>query len=64
MPSIQHLEGKGRQISMSLRPAWFTERVPRQPGPHRENLSEKTKQNKQIDKNKKEKKEIKLRMAA
>jgi hypothetical protein len=42
------LGGRGRQIFVSLRPAWSTERVPGQPG-HRKTLSHKnkTKQTKQ-----------------
>ena len=40
-PSIWEAEA-GR--SLNLRPAWFTDQAPGQPGPHRETLSE-TKQN-------------------
>jgi hypothetical protein len=36
---------------LSSRPAWSTERVPGQPGLHRETLSRKTKTNKQKKKN-------------
>jgi len=35
--------GRGRRISMSLRPAWSTEQVPRQPGLHGETPSSKNK---------------------
>ena len=37
-PSIS----EARQADLSLRPAWFTECVPRQPGLHRETLSQNT----------------------
>ena len=40
-PSAQG--GRGRWISMSSRPVWFTEWVPGQPEIHRETLSRKTK---------------------
>ena len=35
-----HLGGKSRWISVNLRPAWSTERVPEQPGLYRETLSQ------------------------
>ena len=37
--SSQYLGGWGRWISVSLRPAWFSEQVPGQPGLYRETLS-------------------------
>jgi hypothetical protein len=43
-PSTQEAE-TGR--SLSLRPAWFTERVPGQPGLHRETMSGNKQTNKQ-----------------
>ena len=39
----QPLGGRGRWISMSLRPAWSTELVPGQPRVYQETLSQKTK---------------------
>ena len=51
-PSTQG--GRGRWISVSLRPAWYTVEVPGQSGLHRETLAQKqTKQNK-TKQNKKE----------
>jgi hypothetical protein len=41
-----HLGGKSRWISVNLRPAWSTERVPEQPGLYRETLFLKTKKEK------------------
>ena len=41
--SSQHLEGRGRQISVSSRQAYSIDRVPGQPGLHRETLSQKSK---------------------
>jgi hypothetical protein len=41
----QHSGSRGRWISASLRPAWSTERVPQQPGLHREILSQTNKNN-------------------
>jgi hypothetical protein len=38
---FQHLGGRGRQISVSFRPAWSRCRVPGQPGLHREILPQK-----------------------
>jgi hypothetical protein len=38
----QHLRGRGRWISVSLRPVWFTEQVPGHPRQHRDTLSQKT----------------------
>jgi hypothetical protein len=37
------LGGRGRQLSVSSRPAWSTELALEQPGLHRETLSQKTK---------------------
>jgi len=48
-PSPRKAEAGG---SLSSRPAWSTERVPGQPGLHRESLSGKTKQNKTKQKTK------------
>jgi hypothetical protein len=42
-PSTWEAEAGG---FLSLRPAWSTERVPGQPGPHRETLSQKKKKKK------------------
>jgi hypothetical protein len=35
----KHLGGRGRWISVSSRPSWFTDRIPGQPRLHRETLS-------------------------
>ena len=40
------LEGKGRWVSLSSRPAWSSEQAPGQPGIHREALSQKKKKKK------------------
>jgi hypothetical protein len=40
---FQHLEGRGRWISVSSRSAWSTQLTPGQPGLHRETLSQKAK---------------------
>ena len=40
---VQHSGGRGREISVSSRPAWSTNWVPGQTGLHRETLSWKTK---------------------
>jgi hypothetical protein len=55
------LGGRGRQISVSWGPAWSIEQTPRQPGLHRETLSENRKKKKKERKKrkKKEKKEEK-----
>lgn len=39
----QHFRGRDRQNSVSSSPVWSTERVPEQPGPHKETLSQNTK---------------------
>ena len=55
-PSTQEAEAGG---FLSLRPAWSTKWVPRQPGLYRETLSSKTKKKKKKKKKRKRKKESK-----
>jgi hypothetical protein len=43
MVHTHHSGGRGRWISVSLKPAWSTERILGQPGPHGETLSQKNK---------------------
>jgi hypothetical protein len=49
-PSTREAEASG---FLNSRPAWSTKRVPGQPGLYRETLSQKTKQNKTNNNNKK-----------